>query len=92
MIRLEEALATYVGVLKSSADRTTMANDRHTYEQHLAAAARMLAALHEDLSLVALREQVASERHAYGWGYLSGDAGTSAEKAFDEFAKIVEAA
>lgn len=91
MSGLEEALATYVGALKNGADRTTMANDRPTYEQHLAATARMLAALHEDPSLVALREVVASERRAYGWGYLSGDAGAEAERAFDEFAKIVDA-
>jgi hypothetical protein len=38
-----------------------------------------------------LRELVAGERHSYGWGYLSYAEGAAAEKAFHQFATIVEA-
>lgn len=37
-----------------------------------------------------LKELVAAERRAFGWGYLSGAEGEAAERAFDNFAKHVE--
>lgn len=88
---IEKALARYVGILSASAKRTTYANDRSTYTKHLAAAAVMFASLHSDSPLEALKEQVADERHSYGWGFLSGEEGSAAERAFHEFAKLVEA-
>ncbi len=69
-----------------------MANDRPIYQQHLAAAAVMLAAIREDPSLAKLRVRVADERRAYGWGHLAGAAGTEAEKAFHDFATKIESA
>ena len=37
-----------------------------------------------------LEKLIAGERHAFGWGYLSGAEGAAAERAFDEFAKTIE--
>lgn len=90
MNELFDALAKYVEVLYRSAHETHRAEDRHTYTQHLAAAARFFVAAHAG-RLEELRALVASERHTYGWGYLSHAEGAAAEKAFDEFAKVVEA-
>jgi hypothetical protein len=90
MSELLDALATYVAVLSHSAQATHRAEDRHVYAQHLAAAARFFLAVHAG-RVEELRSLVASERHAYGWGYLSDAEGAAAEKAFDDFAKFVEA-
>jgi hypothetical protein len=87
---LSSALARYIGVLAVSADATSHAEDRVIYTKHLADAARMFAELHAGRISV-LRELVESERHGYGWGYLSGDTGAAAESAFDVFARAVEA-
>jgi hypothetical protein len=85
-----DALAKYVAVLDMSARQTHRAEDRPSYTQHLAAAAQFFGAAHAG-RLEELRGLVASERHAYGWGYLSDAEGSAAEKAFDDFAKLVEA-
>ena len=90
MSELLDALATYVEVLNRSARETRRADDRHTYTQHLAAAAQIFVAAHAG-RMEELRALVATERHAYGWGYLSDAEGEAAEKAFDGFAKIIEA-
>ena len=90
MEELETALAEYISVLESSAVNTHRAEDRSRYQQHLADAALMYAALKKHRSLEKLKELVASERHGYGWGYLDGPEGDAAEKAFDVFAKLVE--
>lgn len=90
MSALFDALAAYVAVLSRSARETHRADDRHIYTQHLAAAARFFLALHAG-RVEELRSLVASERHAYGWDYLSDAEGAAAEKAFDDFAKVVEA-
>ena len=82
-------LCKYVAVLAKSADETTRAEDRSTYTKHLEAAARLFVAAYLDRS-AELEELVAGERHAFGWGYLSGPPGKAAEHAFDEFAKTVE--
>ena len=89
MSELLDALAKYVIVLNRSAQETHRAEDRQSYTRHMAAAAELFVAAHAG-RLEELRELVASERHAYGWGYLSYDEGDAAEKAFDEFAKVVE--
>ncbi|HWM41859.1 MAG TPA: hypothetical protein VNP36_05415 [Burkholderiales bacterium] len=91
MSTLLDNLAKYVSALDRSAQGTHRAEDRLTYTQHLAAAARIFAAAHAGRTSE-LQALVASERHAYGWGYLSDAEGSTAEKAFDEFAKTVEAA
>jgi hypothetical protein len=82
---LLQALTAYVSVLAASADATVRAEDRAAYTRHLAAAARMFAALHAGDSTT-FGELVESERRAYGWGHLSGSAGAKAEAAFAAFA------
>jgi hypothetical protein len=90
MTELLDALAKYVAVLNHSAQQTHRAEDRQSYTLHLATAAQFFVAAHAG-RVEELRALVARERHAYGWGYLSYDEGAAAEKAFDEFAKVVEA-
>lgn len=87
---LQDALAEYVLVLADSADCTHWAPDRPIFQARLAQAARMFAALRGPQPIEALKTLVASERHGYGWGYLSDDAGQRAEQAFDRFALVVE--
>ena len=82
-------LATYIKVLSESADATHHAEDRPTYQLHLAAAARMFAAFHGG-AFDDLRRLVDEERHIYGWGFLSGDEGNRAEAAFAAFAESVD--
>lgn len=86
-----DALADYVEVLTRSAETTSQAEDRSTYTSHLAAAAAIFASLHSG-RLAEAREIVDSERHAYGWGYLSGDEGAAVTAAFDRFASLIETA
>ena len=83
-------LCVYAKVLSKSADATTRAEDRAIYTQHLAAVARMFAAAQEG-QREELEKLIASERRAFGWGYLSGAEGAAAERAFHEFAKTLEA-
>ncbi len=78
MSELLDALAKYVAVLNRSAQETHRAEDRGTYTQHLAAAAQFFVAAHAG-RVEELRALVASERHAYGWGYLSHAEGSAAE-------------
>ena len=84
-----DKLLTYAEALARCADDTTRAEDRAIYMQHLAAVARMfvaaLAGRRQELE-----ELVATERRAFGWGYLSGAEGSAAERAFDVFAKATE--
>lgn len=87
MSELLDALAKYVIVLNRSAQETHRAEDRQSYTQHMAAAAALFVAAHTG-RLEELRELVASERHAYGWGYLSYAEGDAAEKAFARAALI----
>ncbi len=84
------ALADYIAVLEQSASETNRAEDRSRYQQHLASAALMYAAIAKHCSLEGLRQLVASERRSYGWSFLSGPPGEAAETAFDQFAKLVE--
>ena len=50
----------------------------------------MFSALRRDQPVMALKVLVAGERHGYGWGYLSDEAGQRAEEAFHKFALLVE--
>ena len=91
MATLIDELALYVEILSRSAHATTRAEDRNTYTSHLAAAAEIFACLHSG-RLSEAKEIVSHQRHAYGWGYLSGDEGSEATTAFDRFASMVESA
>ena len=82
-------LSQYTATLLKCADETTRAEDRNVYMQHLAANARMFVAAYQGQH-ASLMEMVASERRAFGWGYLSGTEGSAAERAFDQFAKTIE--
>ena len=86
-----KALAEYITILGKSAADTKWANDRQIYQQHLAEAALMFVVIENDKSIEKLKSLVSSERHSYGWGYLSGPEGSATESAFDKFAKLVEA-
>ena len=55
-------------------------------------AARMFVAIEKYASLEKLRQLVEDERHSFGWGYLVGSHGGTAESAFSTFAKLVESA
>ncbi len=91
MEELKSALAEYISVLETSAANTHRAEDRGRYQQHLADAALMYAALEKHQSVEKLKELVASERHGFGWDYLDPE-GKAAEAAFSAFAKLVERA
>jgi len=86
---LLDPLSKHVSVLARSARETHRAEDRQTYTCHLAAAAQLFVAIHSG-RIHDVRALVASERHAYGWGYLSDAEGAAAEGAFEEFARRVE--
>ncbi len=89
---LKSVLADYIASLETSAARTRRGEDRVRYEQHLASAALLFAAIEKQRSIDKIKEVVASERRSYGWDYLSGPEGKAAESAFDAFAKLVETA
>lgn len=90
MEQFKIALAEYIAVLDDSAAKTLRAEERGRYQQHLALAALMYAALEKHRSVEKLKELVASERRSYGWDYLGGPEGKAAEAAFNVFAKLVE--
>ncbi|MFA6292176.1 MAG: hypothetical protein WC637_10360 [Victivallales bacterium] len=90
MIKYEKALADYVSVLEQSAKETHRAEDRTRYQQHLASAALMFAAIVKDNSISKLKDLVADERRSYGWDFLSEPAGEAAEKSFHAFASMIE--
>ena len=89
MKSLIDSLATYIEVLAHSAQSTNRAEDRATYTRHLAAAATIFADLHSG-RLSEASKIVSSERHSFGWGFLSGPEGAAAEAAFHTFATIIE--
>lgn len=83
-----EAITKYIEALVSARDQCSRSEDRLAYTKHLAAAAEMtLAAQRSDLD--ELHELLAAEERNFGWGYLSGEAGSSAERAFQELATRV---
>ncbi len=84
------ALAAYVTVLAKSADDTDRAEDRVTYEQHLANSARIFLALESSNPKETMLQLVRDEQRFYGVGFLSGEVGSAAETAFTEYASIVE--
>ena len=71
----------YISVLAQSRDASTFAGDRPAYDRHLAAAARLIVLLAQnDPATIAGWLQV--EQRDFGWGYLSGEPGEQAERAF----------
>jgi hypothetical protein len=87
---LEDGLAAYIHVLSDSAERCRRAEDRPTYQHHLAEAARMFASLRGNTPLESVKAIVVAERRAYGRSFLSDEAGALAEAAFNRFASLVE--
>lgn len=87
-----EALTQYVRVLSHAAGRTTRADDRPRYERHLAQAALMFDAIQSDPDGTRLTSLIDAERHAFGWGFLTGEGGKDVERAFARFADLVTAA
>jgi hypothetical protein len=83
-----EAVADYIEALVSASDRCVRSEDRLAYTKHLAAAAEMSVAAHRG-NLDRLVELLAGEERHFGWSYLDGDAGKSAEEAFHELARTI---
>jgi hypothetical protein len=90
MEELKKELAEYIAILETSLACTNYAEDKLKYQKHLAESALMFTAIEKYKSLKKLKELVSLERHSYGWDYLNGVQGSSAELAFDHFAKLVE--
>ena len=82
-------LAAYVAALANAERNTNRAEDRTRYKNHLAAAALIFECLHRG-DLVAAKAFVSEERRSFGWGYLDGDAGATAESAFSTFAAFMD--
>jgi hypothetical protein len=81
------ALDTYIAVLSASAERTSQAEDRNRYRDHLANAAILFHLLHTG-DLIAFKKLVVAEQRSYGNSFLSGDDGAAAEVAFTAFANF----
>jgi len=82
--RLRAALQRYIDVVAHSASETHCAADRPRYEQHLAAAALLFAAI-ERGDTEEFVNIIASEGRSFGWDYLSDECGGQADSAFHEF-------
>ncbi|MBN2239759.1 MAG: hypothetical protein JW712_08290 [Dehalococcoidales bacterium] len=87
---LLQELAGYTAVLAENAAKTNYANDRPSYEKHLAMAARMFVAIQYNNSLEELQKLLQTEISSDGWDYLQGEFGNTTEKAFCEFAAVIE--
>ncbi len=84
-----EAAARYVDTLSSSLAATSRAEDRSLYGGHLARAAELFALLVHGADEQRISDWMETERHAFGWAYLSGAAGEAAENAFADLAKAI---
>jgi hypothetical protein len=82
-------LATYIAALSNAVEKTRRAEDRSRYRDHLAAAALVFERLQQG-DLVSGKQLVADERRSFGWDFLDGEAGASAESAFSRFAEFIE--
>jgi hypothetical protein len=87
---VKKGLADYIAVLEESMLATGRGDERGHYQQHLAAAARMYAALERERSGERLHELLAAERRAYGLALLFGPEGEAAAAAFATFAAAAE--
>ena len=63
--QLEAALAEYVSTLIKSTGTTSRAQDRATYQSHLASAAVMFLAIYQD-DMIRLKEIVDAEVRSFG--------------------------
>jgi hypothetical protein len=88
--RVKKALADYIAVLEESMLATGRGDERGHYQQHLAAAARMYAALERERSGERLHELLIAERRVYGLALLFGPEGETAAAAFAAFATAAE--
>ncbi len=82
-------LAAYVAALAHAERNTRRAEDRTRYRNHLAMAALIFECLHRG-DLVSAKTFVSEERRSFGWDYLDGDAGATAESAFKSFADLID--
>ncbi|MDA8165126.1 MAG: hypothetical protein M0017_08875 [Desulfobacteraceae bacterium] len=89
---VKKGLADYIAVVETSMLATGRADERGHYQQHLAVAASMFAALEKERSGERLQELLSAERRAYGLALLSGPAAETAEVAFAAFAAQAEKA
>jgi hypothetical protein len=58
--------------------RTRRSEDRIRYRDHLAAAAIIFERLHHG-DLASVKQLISGERRSFGWSFLNGEAGESAE-------------
>lgn len=87
-LALTPKLAAYAAVLSESLRNTHRDENRTRYRDRLAAALIFERLQHDDL--VSTRELVAEERRSFGWDFLDGQAGATAESAFSRFAEFIE--
>ena len=88
---LLEALPEYVRLLERAAATTARAEDRSKYRDHLAEAARMLAAVSgTSPDWTKLREILVDEERAFGWSYLSDSIGAEVEAAFSRLRGLAQ--
>jgi hypothetical protein len=87
-----DALAQYVRILRESAAATSRAEDRATYQSHLAGAAEMFECVRVRKSREELGTLIKREQHAFGWEYLSQEPGARAEAAFAALVRALQGA
>jgi hypothetical protein len=84
-----QELATYLAALSDALAKTHRAEDRSRYRGHLATAALVFEQLQQG-DVASAKQLVSDERRSFGWNFLGGEAGASAETAFSRFAAFVE--
>ncbi len=85
MRRLLADLAHYISQLEQSNVKTTRAEDRRRYTDHLAAAAIMFASIQSESDSEKFTDVLDAETRSFGWDYLDGEPGQLAEAAFTRF-------
>lgn len=85
MQQLLADLARYIGQLEQSNSKTTRAEDRRSYADHLAAAAIMFASIQSQSDSAKFAAVLDAETRSFGWDYLDGEPGELAEAAFSRF-------
>ena len=85
MQQLLADLAQYISQLEQSNLKTTRAEDRRRYADHLAAAAIMFASIQSQSDSAKFAEVLDAETRSFGWDYLDGEPGQLAEAAFTRF-------
>ena len=85
MQQLLADLAQYISQLEQSSLKTTRAEDRRRYADHLAAAAIMFSSIQSQSDSAKFAEALDAETRSFGWDYLDGEPGQLAEAAFTQF-------